>query len=64
LSLEGVTTVIVGWTSPKHLEENIAVATNFKRMSAARRNELFAVASSASSLVPAPWERVGYFDGR
>lgn len=64
LSLDGVTTVIVGLDSPKHLEENAAVATNFKPMTAARRNELSAIASNALSLVSAPWDRAGYVDGR
>ena len=64
LSLEGVTTVIVGLDSLKHLEENAAVTRNFKAMAAARRDDLSKIADAALSLVPAPWDRVGYFDGR
>ena len=64
LSLQGVTTVIVGLDSLKHLEENVAVARNFKPMTAARRHELSTIAGSALSLVQAPWDHPGYLDAR
>ena len=63
LSLEGVTSAIVGLDSLRHLEENAAVASNFKPMTAARRERLSKIASTALPLVSAPWDRVDYFDG-
>src|SRR6476659_7496894 len=62
LSLEGVTSAIVGLDSLRHLEENAAVASNFKPMTAARRERLSKIASTALPLVSAPWDRVDYFD--
>jgi uncharacterized protein len=64
LSLEGVTAVIVGLDSLRHLEENASIARNFKAMTAARQDELSKIANTSLSLIPAPWDRAGYFDGR
>ena len=63
LSLEGVTSAIVGLDSLRHLEENAAVARNFKPMTAARRESLSKIANTALPLALAPWDRAGYFDG-
>ena len=64
LSLDGVNTVIVGLDSPHHLDENAAVASNFRPMKQARRDELSRRAQSALAGVPPPWDRPGYLDGR
>ena len=64
LSLDGVNTVIVGLDSPRHLDENAAVASNFRPMKQARRDELSRHAQRALAGVPPPWDRPGYLDGR
>lgn len=63
LSLYGVSTVIVGLDSPRHLNENVAVASNFRPMKHARRDELSRRAKHALAGVLPPWERPGYVDG-
>jgi len=55
---------IVGLDSPRHLAENAAVASNFRRMKQARRDELSGRAKRALAGVPPPWDRPGYVDGR
>jgi aryl-alcohol dehydrogenase-like predicted oxidoreductase len=64
LSLDGVNTVIVGLDSPRHLDENAAVASNFRPMKQARRDELSRRAKRALAGVLPPWDRPGYLDGR
>lgn len=63
LSLEGVTTAIVGLDSPGHLEENARVATGFQSLKEAERSELSECARGTLAGVPAPWDRADYVDG-
>ncbi len=62
LSLDGVHAAIVGLDTRSRLNENAAVAINFKRMQAAEGLELHRIASSTLAGVLAPWERGGYID--
>jgi predicted aldo/keto reductase-like oxidoreductase len=64
LSLEGVNTVIVGLDSPRHLAENAAVASNFRPIKQAGRDELSRRAKRTLAGVLPPWDRPGYVDGR
>jgi len=64
LSLDGVHTAVVGLDSLNHLNEDAAVASNFKPMKQADRFDLYQSASSALAGVLAPWDRAGYVDGR
>ena len=63
LSLDGVHTAVVGLDSHNHLNEDAAVASNFKPMKQADRFDLYQNASSALAGVLAPWDRAGYVDG-
>jgi uncharacterized protein len=64
LSLGGVHTVIVGLDSLGHLNENAAVASNFRPIKQAHRDELYQSARRALAGFLAPWDRSGYVDGR
>lgn len=63
LSLDGVNTVIVGLDSIRYLNENVAVASNFRSMKQGRRDELSKRADGALAGVLAPWDRSDYIDG-
>ena len=63
LSLDGVTTVIVGLDSLAHLDENARVASGFRPLKEGRRAELSAYARRALAGVPAQWAQAGYIDG-
>lgn len=63
LSLDGVSTVIVGLDTLRHLNENATVASNFRPMKQSGREELSKRANGALAGVLAPWDRPGYFDG-
>ncbi|MBV9999766.1 MAG: aldo/keto reductase [Verrucomicrobia bacterium] len=63
LSLEGVTTAIVGLDSLGHLNENAQAARGFQPLKEAHGAELSASARQALAEVPAPWDRVDYVDG-
>jgi uncharacterized protein len=63
LSLEGVTTAIVGLDSVEHLNQNARVASGFRPLKEGRRAELSESARRALAGVPAPWDRAGYVDG-
>jgi aryl-alcohol dehydrogenase-like predicted oxidoreductase len=64
MSLEGITTAIVGLDSLAHLDENVAMARSFEPMS----KELMAdmsdyVRRELAALGDAPWKQPGYEDG-
>lgn len=63
ISLDGVSTAIVGLDSSGHLNENATVAIKFKPMQERGRAELSRAAGGALATIPAPWERTGYIDG-
>ena len=63
LSLEGVTTAIVGLDSLGHLNENAGVASGFQPLKGDRRAELSESARRALAGVPAPWDCADYVDG-
>jgi uncharacterized protein len=63
LSLEGVTTAIVGLDSLVHLNENARVASGFQPLKEGHRAELFESARRALAGVPAPWDYADYVDG-
>jgi uncharacterized protein len=63
LSLDGVTTAIVGLDSLGHLNENARVASSFQPLREGYRTELSESARRALAVVPAPWDRAGYVDG-
>ena len=63
LSLEGVTTAIVGLDSLGHLNENARVASSFQPLKEGRRAELSESARRTLAGVPAPWDRADYVDG-
>ena len=63
LSLDGVTTAIVGLDGLPHLKENGAVVTSFEAMSRRGRAELYEKASRALAGMTPPWDRAGYRDG-
>ena len=64
LSLNGVHTAIVGLDSLIHLNEDAAVTTGFRAMKAADQIEFHRNASRTLASVAAPWEQLGYVDGR
>jgi predicted aldo/keto reductase-like oxidoreductase len=64
LSLEGIQTAIVGLDGLAHLTENASIASSFKPMKQARRDELYQSARRALAGIAAPWDRPGYIDGR
>jgi aryl-alcohol dehydrogenase-like predicted oxidoreductase len=63
LSLDGVNTAIVGLDSIRHLNENVAVASNFRSMKRDSRAKLSKSVSDALADVSAPWDRPSYVDG-
>jgi uncharacterized protein len=63
LSLDGVSTAIVGLDSLGHLNENATIAIKFKPMNEGARAKLSKTACSALAAVPVPWERAGDADG-
>ena len=64
LSLNGVHSAIVGLDSLNHLNEDAAVATNFRAMKAADRSEFHRSACLALAGSIAPWQEPGYVDGQ
>jgi uncharacterized protein len=63
LSLDGIHSAIVGLDTVDHLNENAAIASNFKAMKAAHRLEIHQRVSRALANVIPPWESAGYVDG-
>jgi aryl-alcohol dehydrogenase-like predicted oxidoreductase len=63
LSLNGVSTAIVGLDSVDHLNENAIVATGFRAMNAVDRLQLHQNASQALAGVEPPWALPDYTDG-
>lgn len=64
MSLQGVTTTIVGLDSIAHLDENVAMASNFTPLTAEQMAEMsHIVQGELAGLGPAPWDRPGYQDG-
>jgi len=64
LSLEGVHSTIVGLDTLGHLNENMAMATNFEPLSKTRMAQLHDEAVVALKDIPTPWEQPGYKDGQ
>ena len=64
MSLEGVATAIVGLDTKAHLTENAAMASAFKPMDRAQRTAMTLHAERALAGLIAPWDRIGYRDGR
>jgi len=64
LSLNGVSTAIVGLDSLGHLKQNAEVGSNFRPMKDQDRAQLYKKAEAALSSRVAPWERADYLDGR
>lgn len=64
LSLEGVHSTIVGLDTLAHLNENMAMATNFEPLSKTRMAQLHQEAVVALKDIPTPWEQPGYQDGK
>ena len=62
LSLEGVSTAIVGLDTLAHLQENAAMATAFKPMEASARATMTRQVQMALAGQAAPWDRAGYDD--
>jgi hypothetical protein len=56
--------VVVGLDSISHLNEDAAVASNFKPMRQADRFELHQNARRALAGIPAPWDHADYVDGK
>ena len=63
LSLDGVSTAVVGLDSMAHLDENAAMCASFSPMT---KDEMATLSTQArgdlAALGPAPWERKGYED--
>lgn len=64
LTLEGVHSTIVGLDTLAHLNENIAMATDFKPLSQTQMAQLHEEAVVALKDMPTPWEQPGYRDGQ
>ena len=64
LSLDGIHSAIVGLDTLAHLQENLAMATDFAALGADERAHLNREVSRALADVPEPWTRPGYRDGR
>lgn len=64
LSLEGVHSTIVGLDTLAHLNENLAMATDFEPLTPTRMAQLHEQAVVALRDIPTPWEQPGYQDGR
>lgn len=64
LTLEGVHSTIVGLDTLADLNENIAMATNFKPLSRTQMTQLHEEAVVALKDIPTPWEQPGYRDGQ
>jgi aryl-alcohol dehydrogenase-like predicted oxidoreductase len=62
LSLEGVHGAIVGLDTIAHLQENVAMASNFTPLDAAARHRMSEEVQTALAGHPAPWDRPGYTD--
>lgn len=63
MSLEGVACTIVGLDSVAHLEENVAMASQFEPMSPALMTEMTEfVRGELANLGPPPWKQPGYND--
>ena len=65
LSLDGVHSTIVGLDTIAHLEDNLAMATNFQPLLAQQRAEMTREVCAALERdgIPTPWEQPGYQDG-
>jgi len=63
LSLDGITTAVVGLDSIAHLDENAAMTTGFTPLSQELLAEMRGIVrDSVASIGPAPWQRPGYQD--
>jgi hypothetical protein len=63
MSLEGVSSVIVGLDSLAHLQENVAMAANFTPLTRDMLADLSAFVRRELAVAgPAPWTRPGYTD--
>ncbi|HAV13562.1 MAG TPA: hypothetical protein DCX06_08760 [Opitutae bacterium] len=63
LSLDGVSSAIVGLDTLGHLNENIEMATNFQPMLGDERAQLHRDAVHGLRNIPSPWEHPNYVDG-
>jgi len=64
MSLPGIATTIVGLDSIAHLDENVAMASNFEPLTSSQLAEMsHIVRSELAGLGAAPWDRPGYQDG-
>jgi len=64
MSLPGIVTTIVGLDSIAHLDENVAMASNFTPLTSGQMAEMsHIVKGELAGLGAAPWDRPGYQDG-
>jgi aryl-alcohol dehydrogenase-like predicted oxidoreductase len=63
MSTKGITTAIVGLDTAQHLDENAALATNFKPLRNRQRAAISRQVQLALGDYPAPWDMPGYRDG-
>jgi aryl-alcohol dehydrogenase-like predicted oxidoreductase len=64
MSLPGIATTIVGLDSIAHLDENVAMASNFQPLTSNQMAEMSQIVKSElAGLGTAPWDRPGYQDG-
>lgn len=63
LSLKGVHCAIVGLDTAAHLDENAAMATDFRPLNTKERNAMYEHVRVALAGTIAPWDRAGYVDG-
>ena len=64
MSLPGIATTIVGLDSIAHLDENVAMASNFTPLTSGQMAEMsHIVKSELAGMGAAPWDRPGYQDG-
>ncbi|MCC7493543.1 MAG: aldo/keto reductase [Fimbriimonadaceae bacterium] len=64
MSLEGISTVIVGLDSVAHLDQNAQMAANFTPLNAAQMASLADRLRIATEGMTPPWQTPGYQDGR
>ena len=64
MSLPGIATTIVGLDSIAHLDENVAMASNFTPLTSSQMAEMsHIVKAELAGMGAAPWDRPGYQDG-
>lgn len=63
LSLEGVSSAIVGLDTLGHLTDNAAMATDFKPLEITEMARMTQIVTSELAGFPIPWEQPGYQDG-